>query len=91
VTLGTVRDIAIIIVALLAIVQLVVMLVVTVVLFKKARPLLDSAKAAMANIQGTTSFLAEATVSPVIRVISFVTAVRTAMGSVAKVIRRKGE
>lgn len=89
-TLGTVRDIAIIVVALLAVVQLVVMLAVTIMLFKKAGPLLDSAKAAMSNIQGTTAFLAETTVSPVIRVVSFVTAVRTAMGSVARVISRKG-
>ena len=83
------RDVAIIIVALLVIVQLVALIAVTIFLYRKASPLLDSAREAVKNVQGTTAFLAETTVHPVIRVVSFLSAVRTATGTVAKFVRRK--
>ena len=83
------RDIAIIVVAGLVTIQLLVLLVVTVTLYRKTGPLLDSARGAINNVQGTTAFLAEATVHPVIRVMSFISAVRTATGTVGKFRKRK--
>ena len=88
-TLETIRDISIIVVALLNIVFLLALLLIVVMLYQKIGPLLESAKGALNNIQGTTAFLAETTVHPVIRVISTVTAVRTTLGSILKGKRRK--
>ena len=89
-TLALARDIAIIVLAVLAIVQLVVLLVVTIAMYRKALPLLDSAKGAVDNIQGTTAFIAETTVHPIIRVLSFIAGVRKATGTAAKMMQKKG-
>lgn len=87
--LALARDIAIIILALLACIQLVVLLVVTFAVYRKVGPLLDAAKGAINNVQGTTAFIADTTVHPVIRVLSFITGVRKATGTVAKLIKRR--
>ncbi|MBI2886349.1 MAG: hypothetical protein HYY02_03975 [Chloroflexi bacterium] len=89
-SLALLRDLAIVILAVLAIVQLLLLLTVTVLLWRKVSPVLDSAKATMDNVQGTSAFIAETTVHPVIRVISFITGVRKATGAMARLIKRKG-
>ena len=67
----------------------VALIAITILLYRKASPLLDSAREAVKNVQGTTAFLAETTVHPVVRVVSFLSAVRTATGTVAKFVKRK--
>ena len=85
------RDIAIIILALMNLVWLGALIVVLFMVYKKLLPLLTSATATVQNIQATTTFIAETTVSPVIRVLSFVAGVRAAAGTVGRMKRRKGD
>ena len=89
-TLESLRDIAIILVALMNLVLLVVQLVVAVALYRKLGPLLTTAQTTVNNIQGTTAFIAETTVHPIIRVLSFVSGVRAAAGTIGRMGKRKG-
>lgn len=89
-SLADFRDIAIVFLAVLAIFQLTLLLVITLSLYRKVGPFLDSAKGVIDNVQGTTAFIAETTVHPLIRVLSFIAGMRKAGGTVAKFVKRKG-
>lgn len=89
-TLQDVRDIAIVILALFGLVQLGLVVVVTLVVYKKVKPLitsakqvLDTAQGAMNNVQGTAVFVSETAVSPLIRALGFVSGVKAAAGRMA--------
>ena len=95
-TLQDVRDVAIVILTLFGLVQLGLMLVVTVVVFKKVRPLidrakqvLDSAQGAMNNVQGTATFVSQTAVSPLIRALSVVSGIKAAGGRLAGFGKKK--
>lgn len=95
--MAEVRDLAIIILAAIFILVglgagvLVVMLVSLVsIVRKKIRPLLDSATGTLNNIEGTSSFVSETIVRPVIRVASFGVGARAAMSALLRLRRRKG-
>ncbi len=78
------RDISIIVLAILAVVQLLLLITLTFLIYKKVGPLLDSAKSAVDTVQATTAFVAETTVHPIIRVISAVTGARSALNVLSK-------
>jgi len=59
-------------------------------IFRRVKPILDSAKGTLGNIQGTSSFVSDVLVKPVIKVVSFATGVRKAMAVVAGLSKRKG-
>jgi len=86
-SLESVRDVALIILAILAIVQVLVLLMISVTLYRKIGPLLESIKATLGNVQGTTAFLAETTVSPVIRLLGILAGVRAATSKVGDMMR----
>lgn len=88
-SLDQMRDIALIVLAVLAIIQVIVLLFISFSLYRKIGPLIDSITGTLGNIQGTTAFLAETTVSPVIRVLSFLSGVRAATGKMADVVKRQ--
>lgn len=104
--LDNVRDIVIIVAGSLAVLVLVAVLVFTVVLGLASRallktlrsvlkddlgPLLDSAQQTVQTVRGTTTFIGEKAVSPVIRVYGIVAGARRAVGVVTGVVGRRKE
>ncbi len=105
-SLDNVRDIVIIVAGSLAVLVLVAVLVFTVVLGLASRallktlrsvlkddlgPLLDSAQQTVQTVRGTTTFIGEKAVSPVIRVYGIVAGARRAVGVVTGVVGRRKE
>lgn len=84
------RDLAVIILAIMNLIWLVVMIAIGLLIYKKVGPLLTSATTAVNNIQGTTTFIAETTVSPIIRVLSFVSGMKAAARTVGSMGKSKG-
>jgi hypothetical protein len=87
------RDIMIVIlgifwlIALLLLIVLLALLVMLVMLLRRilkenAAPALDSLKASLDNVRGTTEFAGETVVSPIIRTYALVKGVRTGVGAV---------
>jgi hypothetical protein len=96
VTLENARDITIVVLGVLAILQLIVLLVLTIVIYKKVVPLLDkvggvldSAKAAATNAAGTSKFVGEAVVTPIIKVAGFAAGVRRGVSTLGRIVRRR--
>ena len=77
-----IRDIAVIVLAVLNVIWLLALLIIAVAFYKKLAPMLNSIQTAVQNIQATTTFVAETTVSPIIRALSFVAGVKAAAGTV---------
>ena len=103
-SLDNVRDIVIIVAGSLAVLVLVAVLVFTVVLGLASRallstlrsvlkndlgPLLDSAQQTVQTVRGTTTFIGEKAVSPIIRVFGVVAGARRAVGVVTGVVGRR--
>ena len=103
-SLDNIRDVVIIVAGSFAVLVLVAVLVFTVVLGlasrallstlrsvlkDELRPLLDSAQQTVQTVRGTTSFIGEKAVSPIIRVYSVVAGARRAVGVVAGVVGRR--
>jgi len=84
---ATVRDVAII---LLAVESLIIGILLSVLLWQlrnlsrmleeEVKPLLDSANETVGTVRGTSTFLSETVVSPVVRIISTVTGLRRGLG-----------
>ncbi len=70
-TVALIRDIALILLAVIAIALLFALLVISISLYRKVAPLVDQARATMHTVQGTSTFLAETAVRPVIRAVAF--------------------
>ena len=95
---ATVRDVAII---LLAVESLIIGVLLSVLLWQlrnlsrmleeEVRPLLDSANETVGTVRGTSAFLSETVVSPVIRIISTVTGLRRGLGVLSGIRHRDGE
>ncbi len=95
--LETARDLAIVILAILAILQLLVLLVLTIAIYVKVVPLIekvgrlmDSAQTTASTVAGTSIFVGQAVVSPIIRVASFVAGLRKGVSTLGRLVRRKG-
>lgn len=105
-SLDNVRDIVIIVAGSLAVLVLLAVLIITVVLGLASRallstvrsllkddlgPLLDSAQQTVQTVRGTTAFMGEKAVSPIIRVYGIVTGARRAAGVVTGIVGRRKE
>ena len=103
-SLDNVRDIVIIVAGSFAVLVLVAVLVFAVVLGLASRallrtlrsvlkddlgPLLDSAQQTVQTVRGTTTFIGEKAVSPIIRVFGVVAGARRAVGVVTGVVGRR--
>ncbi len=91
------RDWAIVVLAALAVVQtlliialVLVLLRVTLLIKGKIGPVLDSARDTLGNVQGTSSFVSDTLVKPIIKVTSFTTGVRKALAIITRLSRPKG-
>lgn len=76
------RDIAVIVLAVFNIIWLLAVLFIAIVFYKKLVPMLNSIQTAIQNIQATTTFVAETTVSPIIRALSFIAGMKAAANTV---------
>ncbi|MCG2767639.1 MAG: hypothetical protein ABIK79_04455 [Chloroflexota bacterium] len=95
---ATVRDVAII---LLAVESLIIGVLLSVLLWQlrnlsrmleeEVKPLLDSANETVGTVRGTSTFLSETVVSPVVRIISTVTGLRRGLGVLSGIRRRDEE
>ena len=95
---ATVRDVAII---LLAIESLIIGVLLSVLLWQlknlsrmleeEVKPLLDSANETVGTVRGTSTFLSETVVSPVVRIISTVTGLRRGLGVLSGMRHRDKE
>lgn len=93
--LGTVRDVAII---LLAVESLIIGVLLSVLLWQlrnlsrmleeEVKPLLDSANETVGTVRGTSTFLSDTVVSPVIQVISTVTGLRRGLRALSGIRRQ---
>ena len=103
-SLDNIRDIVIIVAGSFAVLVLVAVLVFTVVLGLASRallrtlrsvlkddlgPLLDSAQQTVQTVRGTTAFIGEKAVSPIIRVYGVFSGARRAVGVVTGVVGRR--
>ena len=52
-------------------------------------PLLDSARQTLQTVRGTTTFVSETTVSPIIRVYGIIAAIRRAIAVLLGIVRRR--
>ena len=89
--LATIRDVAIIILAAIGIIQLLVMLVLTISLYKKVGPVLESTKATMDNFRGTSAFMSDTMVRPLIKVASVAFGVRESLSTITRIMQRRGK
>lgn len=95
-TLENFRDITIIMLGILVIIQLLVLLVVTIVIYRKVGPLLekvggvlDVVRSAATNIAGTSAFVGETVVGPIIKVGGMAAGVRRGVSALGQLLRRK--
>ena len=87
-SLAELRDLVIVIFAILAIIATIGFMFLSVILFRKLSPLLDSAKRTVNNVQGTTSFVSDTMVKPVIWAMSFASGVRRGVAMLSGVTKR---
>ncbi|MFN8585335.1 MAG: hypothetical protein U0446_08465 [Dehalococcoidia bacterium] len=102
-SLETLRDLVIVVYGLLGIVLFVVLIAVAVGIFvtvrrltrlaqelvaDPVRPTLEEVRQTMANVRGTSEFVADRTVHPVIRTVAAVRGVRRGLGVMASVRKR---
>ena len=78
------RDVVIVIFGVLGIVTLALLIFVLIVIFRKVVPILDSAKTIVANIRGTSSFIADTLVKPAARLVSFAAVARKVVEFILK-------
>lgn len=79
-----VRDIAIIVLAVLAIIQVAFLLVVTVVLWKAVGPLTRTAHATLRNLEATTHMMSDTAVHPIIRLAGIAAGAKAVVSVLAK-------
>lgn len=96
-TLVDIRDIAIIVLAALSIIVgillviLILMIIgLTVMLRKRMGPILEMTKGTLSNLQGTTIFVSDTVVKPIIKAASFAAGARRTIGILTRLSRRKG-
>ncbi len=99
-SVGTVRDVFIIVVAVMSLVTGVLLIVLILevrslarLLRQESKPILDSARETMGTVQGTASFVSDSFVAPFIRLASFFAGVQAALRFLTRRPwrRRRGE
>jgi hypothetical protein len=78
-TLVVVKDVLLVLLAVLAITQLVVLIFVSLALYQQVRPILRRSQEVLNNARATTTFVSEMVVQPIIKVAGFVAGVRGAV------------
>ena len=96
--MASVRDIAIIVLAIESIVVGVLLAILTVqvsrlvkMLREEIKPMLEATQETVGTVRGTSTFLSETVVSPVVRIISTVTGLRRGLGVLSGMRHRDEE
>ena len=89
-SLAVVRDLALVILALLAIAQISVLLVVSLLLYRQMRPILQRMQEIMNTARGTSMFVSDTVARPIIRVAGLFAGVRGAARVVGRFRSRRG-
>ena len=84
-----IRDIVIVVFGVLGIGAFALFIYLLIVIFRKVSPILDAAKGTMSDIRGTSTFVSEALVNPIIKVVSFVQGARKALAFLTRFSRKK--
>ena len=87
---ATLRDLVIVALGVMGIITLLAVLALTIMVYSKLSPLLDSARKTIGNIQGTSSLVSDVVAKPVIRTASFAAGVRQGVALVLGLSRKKG-
>ena len=88
--IGWFRDLAIVILAVVATGVLVVITVLAFSLYRRIRSILNSGKSVAKTVQQISSYAGEEVVKPVIQVAALVQGIRRGIDSVSKLFKRKG-
>ena len=88
--IGWYRDLAIIILVIVAAGALVVITVLAILLYRRVKSILDPAKAIARAVQQISSYVSEEVIKPVVQIASLVQGIRAGIDSVSKVFSRKG-
>lgn len=88
--LAELRDLVIVIFAIVVILATLLFVSLAIMLFRKVSSLLDSAKSISANIRGTTSSVSNTIIKPAIKLASFASGIRKTTESMMWLFRRKG-
>ncbi len=89
-TLIEVRDVALVALAVLAIVQLLALLVISIALYRKVGPLLDNVQRLLHQIEGTSTFISDALVRPIIRSAGTMSGVVRGASVILRFMQRRG-
>ncbi|HEX77773.1 MAG TPA: hypothetical protein G4O03_05095 [Dehalococcoidia bacterium] len=89
-TLVWLRDLVIVILAILGIVMAIGLTVMAIMLFVKANSIMNSIKNTAASLNRATSLITDSVLEPTIQVASFIQGVRRALAVIARLRGRKG-
>lgn len=89
-SLAVIRDLALVVLALLVIAQISVLLVISLLLYRQVRPILQRTQQIMNNARGTSAFVSETVVRPIIRVAGVLAGVRGAASALGRRRSRRG-
>lgn len=87
--LAYLRDMALVILAVLAILQLIVLLLLSISVLRKVGPVMDAVKDAATTVRGTSIFLSDTLVRPIISVVGFAVGVGKAFSVITRFSKRK--
>ncbi len=88
--IGWFRDLAIIILVVVATVVLIVFTVLAFSLYRRIRLILDSVKTVSRTVKQISSYVGEEVVKPVVQIATLVQGIRQGIDSVSKLFKRKG-
>ena len=84
------RDWIIVVFAFLGVIGALVFIVSVLFILRKVSPILDSAKITFQNVKGTSSFVSEKVVEPIIKTYGFAAGARRTIGIITRLSKRKG-
>lgn len=87
--LAQLRDLVVVIFAVLGIGAFLLFISLMIILYRKVGPILDTARSTFGDIRGTSSFVSDTLVKPLIKLVSLASGTRKAIGFLMKFSRRK--
>ena len=88
--IAVLKDWVIFIYGFLGIVAIVIFITLLIIIYRKATPILDAAKATIDNLRDTSSSIAEDVIRPVAKIQAFISGVRKAAGFIAEFRGKEG-
>ena len=86
----TLRDVVIVIFAFLGIGAVLLFIALTIILYRKISPMLDAARSVITELRGTSAFVSETIVRPLIRAASLATGLKKTLALLSKLSGGEG-